>query len=115
MDTRLETRQYRLNKWADIIHDRCESGMNVSEYCHMHDISKNAYYYWLKKLKENVLETSGITFAEITPCSNDAENDRRLKGISVNIGGAVINIPEGSSKELLSMVVEVLNDVERSQ
>lgn len=55
MDTRLATRQYRLNKWADIIHDHCESSTNVSEYCKMHDISKNSYYYWLKKLKENVL------------------------------------------------------------
>ena len=113
MDTRLATRQYRLNKWADIIHDRCESGMNVSEYCHMHDISKNSYYYWLKKLKENVLETSGVTFAEITPYSTATDGDSKTKDISVSIGGAVINIPEGTSKELLSMVVEVLNDVER--
>lgn len=115
MDTRLATRQYRLNKWADIIHDRCESGMNVSEYCEMHDISKNSYYYWLKRLKENVLETSGVTFAEITPYSTGTDDDSRSKDISVSIGTAVINIPEGSSKELLSMVVEVLNDAERSQ
>ena len=114
MDTRLATRQYRLNKWADIIHDRCESGMNVSKYCELNDISKNSYYYWLKKLNENVLETSGVTFAEITPYSTDTCDDSKTKDISVSIGGAVINIPEGTSKELLSMVVEVLNDAERS-
>ena len=114
MDTRLATRQYRLNKWADIIHDRCESGMNVSKYCELNDISKNSYYYWLKKLKENVLETSGVTFAEITPYSTDTCDDSKTKDISVSIGGAVINIHEGTSKELLSMVVEVLNDAERS-
>ena len=71
MDTRLATRQYRLNKCADIIHDRCESGMNVSEYCKMHDVSKNSYYYWLKKLKENVLDK----------CQNNFLNNKEQMGI----------------------------------
>ena len=115
MDTRLATRQYRLNKWAGIIHDSCESSMNVSEYCEMHDISKNSYYYWLKKLKENVLETSSVAFAKITPYSTDTDDDRKIKDISVNIGRAIINIPVGTSKEILIMVVDVLNDAERSQ
>ena len=48
MDTRLATNQIRLQQWAAIIHDRKESGLKVDDYCKLNNLSRNAYYYWLK-------------------------------------------------------------------
>jgi transposase-like protein len=55
MDTRLATNQIRLSEWTRIIKDRCQSGLKVDEYCEQHQLSRHAYYYWLRKVKEAAL------------------------------------------------------------
>ena len=60
MDTKLATRQIRLREWAGIIKDRMESGMNVNAYCEQQGLSRDAYSYWLRKVKEAALEQAGF-------------------------------------------------------
>ena len=59
MDTKLATQQIRIQQWAAIIKDRISSGLKVDDYCRQHDISRDAYYYWLRKVKEAALTQSG--------------------------------------------------------
>ena len=51
MNTKLATTQIRITEWAAIIKDCKSSGLKVDEYCQQHDISRDAYYYWLRKVK----------------------------------------------------------------
>ena len=60
MNTKLATSQIRLKNWATIIQDRKESGLSVNDYCSQHQLSRDAYYYWLRKIKENLLVESGF-------------------------------------------------------
>ena len=60
MNTKLATSQIRLKNWATIIQDRKESGLYVNDYCSQHQLSWDAYYYWLRKIKENLLVESGF-------------------------------------------------------
>jgi hypothetical protein len=39
---------------------RQSSGLSVKDYCEQHSISKDAYYYWLRKVKEAALTESGF-------------------------------------------------------
>ena len=55
MDTRLATNQILLSEWTRIIKDRCQSGLKVDDYCKQHQLSRHAYYYWLRKVKEAAL------------------------------------------------------------
>lgn len=45
MNTKLATRQIRLNEWAAVIKDCKASGLKVDTYCEQHGISRDAYYY----------------------------------------------------------------------
>ena len=45
------TKQYRLKQWSSIIQERIKSGKRVNEWCTENDISRDAYYYWLRKVK----------------------------------------------------------------
>ena len=45
MNTKLATTQIRITEWATIIKDCKSSGMKVDDYCQLHDISRDAYYY----------------------------------------------------------------------
>ncbi len=50
-DIQTVTQNVRLQQWTAIIQDRQASGLKVDDYCSEHNISRNAYYYWLRKVK----------------------------------------------------------------
>ena len=60
MNPKLATSQIRLKNWAAIIQDRKQSDLSVNDYCSQHQLSRDAYYYWLCKIKENLLVESGF-------------------------------------------------------
>lgn len=53
----------RIQQWASVIHDRQESGLKVDDYCEQHGLSRDAYYYWIRKVKEAAMAQTG--FVEI--------------------------------------------------
>lgn len=63
MDTKLATIQICTKQWASIIQDCRSSGLKVDDYCKQHSLSRNAYYYWQRKVKEAAL--SHADFVEI--------------------------------------------------
>lgn len=56
MNTKVATTQIRIQQWAEIIQDRTSSGLTVDDYCENHGLSRNQYYYWLRKVKARFLE-----------------------------------------------------------
>ena len=83
MNTKLATRQIRLNEWAAIIKDCKASGQKVDIYCEQHGLSRDAYYYWLRKVKEAALTQAG--FVELPALTS-----------------------ENSSSELISRMLEII-------
>ena len=49
-----------LKKWAGIIEDCRSSGLTQSAYLAKHNISSSSYYYWLRMLRLEMLETSEV-------------------------------------------------------
>lgn len=66
-DIQTVTHNLRLHQWAAIIQDRQASGLKIEDYCSEHNISRNAYYYWLRKVKAAAIESSGNRFAKVNP------------------------------------------------
>jgi len=66
MDTTLATANIRLRMWADIIRRRTESGLSVEEWCLRNDVSRDQYFYWLRKVKATALQSTEAEFVEIT-------------------------------------------------
>ena len=60
MNTKLATSRMRTGQWADIIKDCKENGLKVDDYCAQYGLSRNAYFYWLRKVKEVALTQSGF-------------------------------------------------------
>lgn len=68
MDTKKATAEYRLQQWAQIIHERANSGLSVRAYCERIGIHENTYYYRQNKLRETACkelarETGGSQLA----------------------------------------------------
>ena len=107
MQTKSITTQIRLSQWNQIIHERLDSGLTVAEYCSEHNLSKNAYYYWLRKIREAAIEASGIQFSELNmPIDNPVSSN---SPVIVEFNDARICVSDPASRDVFSMVVEVLS------
>ena len=107
MDTRLATKQYRLRQWAEIIKDRSASGMKVNEYCKQNNLSRDAYYYWFKKLKEAALQQSGMV--ELTQSDLQTRNDFFSAQMVISADGVELLVNNDTPSELISRVLEVMH------
>lgn len=109
--TRKATRQYRLQQWQSIFHDRAESGLTVKGYCQSHGITKDSYYYWLKVAREAAIEEVGPVFAELRPeTAGNAEGF--VPEITVRIGNAILAANSATPEELLLRAVRILKYAE---
>ena len=118
MKTSKQVSEIRLNQWADIIQDRLNSGKTINEYCEEHQLSRNAYLYWLRKLRERAISNKS-TFAELPApvenitevVSNAASVSSDSSSLTVEVNGIKIIIDETTSKSLLAMACEVAVNV----
>lgn len=111
LTTRRATRQFRIQQWQGIFHDRAESGLTVKEYCNAHGISKDSYYYWLKVARETAIAEAGPVFAEIKPAFAEKGADF-IPQITVQIGNAVLSANSDTPEDLLLRAVRVLKYAE---
>ena len=113
METRLATNQIRLTSWANIIRARNESGLTVKEYCEVNGLSRNSYFYWLKKVRAAALESNGFRFVEIpVPDTGMHTEGRNADAVTVELGSARIHVPGPASRDTFAMIVEVLSHAE---
>ena len=105
----------RLQQWTAIIQDRQASDLKVDDYCSENNISRSAYYYWLRKVKTAVVENSGNFFAEVNPSFQKMMPEHlesECSPVSICLGDAVIHVNEAASSRLLHMVIEAVRNVE---
>jgi putative transposase len=52
MDTQKVTAEYRLLHWMKVIQEQQNSGQSIKEFCESTGISRNAFFYWQRKLRK---------------------------------------------------------------
>ncbi len=62
MSTKEMARQIRLTHWAQIMHERKESGRSIRVWCRENNIKEKTFYYWQRRLREAACE--GFTEAQ---------------------------------------------------
>lgn len=56
MDMRKVRQKVSLREWEERIHARQLSGQTVAAWCEAQGLSAHAYYYWLRKLREEAVK-----------------------------------------------------------
>ena len=110
-DTKLATTTLRMKYWAEIIHDRSESGLPVYKYCQEKGLSKNAYFYWLKKIKEAALKSAGVDFVELDSFIKPEQGRKTIPDFDteaiVSVRDINISVNSRTPKNLLASILEV--------
>ena len=82
MGIRAATRDYRMSQWAQIVKERVDSGLSVDEFCVTTGISRNSYYYRLRKLRETACEQVTQLQESSQELAVPAFTEVKLSGIS---------------------------------
>lgn len=112
LDTRKVAAEYRLSQWVNVIKDQKNSGQKIADYCQMKGISKNAFFYWQRKIrkaacveliKQDVQSSNAPEgWLQLAPVdSKDAKLD-------IGINGCNVIVDFKTDPELLKKVCRIL-------
>ena len=129
-----EIMRMKLTYWSGLIKEAKASGMKISEWCKMNQMTTRKYYYWHNKVmhstytmavENGVIQTTEAgrplqaalpavpEFAELTlPDSENEFSLRRNPGITIDCGEFTINIDNEFSEGELLKVLRVMSHAE---
>ena len=109
MEHRLQTLNaaQRVELWAERIAECRSSGMSVRAWCRENEISEKTYYYWQRRLYQQLVSTTeAVSFAEVPrgiqtgQCSGAAAK--------VCLAGATIEVYPGAETQMIQVILETL-------
>lgn len=118
--------------WVSLIQKQAESGLPVKQWCDENGVTKNAYYYWKRLIKETYadsvlpeivpLNTDDTTTVESTtpitllsapqqtPEQTELHNLRNSQTVTVSSNDISIDINSSASNELVAKIIEVIRN-----
>jgi hypothetical protein len=122
LNTKEVTKQYRLNKWMEIIRKCRSSGQTVTTWCTEHHVSTKSYYYWLKRVREAACEALPAIHSDqrtIVPIdlstpktwNNNVDTVSTSSEIVVHMGAVTLEIRNHASPTLIEHTLRALQHV----
>ena len=97
----------RVQLWAERIAECRGSGMSVRAWCRGNGISEKTYYYWQRRLYQQMaFTTEAVSFAEIPhgiqtgQCSGAAAK--------ISLSGATIEVYPGADAQMIQAILRTL-------
>ena len=109
--TQLAVMESRISYWADLLSRKPSSGMDVESFCIDSGITKNQYYYWLRKVREAAVDLPGSPFVELK--TSQYQSSMISSGnaeLSISIADATILVHENASEHLLMNVIRAIRN-----
>lgn len=116
MDTKKVAAEYRRSQWAQVMQARVDSGQTIKDFCEAEGISRNAYFYWLKKLRESAC-TELVKKEEpmsISPCWVQLASgpmQQTNEALKIEINGCHITVTAETDHNLLAQVCHTLRSL----
>ena len=80
---------YRAQEWAMLIQECSASGLTKREFCQQRGISEKSFYYWLRKLRTQMVESAAPQLVQLEPVP--AAEDI----LQIQYRGAELKLPAG--------------------
>lgn len=81
--------EYRAQTWAMLIQECKSSGMSNKEFCLRRGVSEKSFYYWQRKLRTQIIESSAPHLVQLEP-SYEPEDL-----LQIQYRGAKLKLPAG--------------------
>ncbi len=115
MDTRKVAHELRRQHWSEIMAQRQASGQTIRRFCQEQGINEKTYYYWQRKLRENICEKLAPreeAALESPPIFAQVESAAPVTTGSITIrrGGSEVIAQGDVSPAALEIVLRTLNE-----
>jgi hypothetical protein len=114
-ESRKLTNKYRLEQWTAIIQERINSGKRVDVWCKENNISRDSYYYWLRKVKLSVIRDKPTKpspqlpkVVPLIPPQPVPESNSSGTAIILRANGITLEIQDGASDIIIERTLKVL-------
>ena len=97
----------RVQIWAERIAECRSSGMSVRAWCRENEISEKTYYYWQRRLYQQMVSTAErVDFAEIPQGAQTGQCSGAAAKISLS--GATIEVYPGADAQMIRVILQTL-------
>lgn len=108
--------QHNLQIWTQIVHECKNSDMTVRDWCLENDINEKRFYYWQRRVREEVLAPAIVPQNSQTPFVR-VPNIEQLSSAGfqpdmvLNYGNLRMELKNSVSTKLLAEVIQVIRHV----
>lgn len=113
MNTQLVAKEVKLSQWNALVQDCLNSGMKVKDWCEQNNINKDAYYYWLRKIREAACNSMEARFVRVPDqCITPSFQSAFSAELTITIGSATINVNSSTPQHLIESTIRAVTNVE---
>jgi hypothetical protein len=112
------TDKYRLDQWSAIIQECIKSGKPVNEWCTENNVSRDRYYYWLRKVKlavaqENTEMDTPQTpkIVPLLPPSSVYEANDLKTAIILKVNDIILEIQDCASDAIIERTLKIIKRI----
>ena len=114
--------ELRLQGWSELIAECQSSCMTVKDWCATHDINIKTYYYWLRKIRKQVLDNSPIPVNSTLPKAAETQiSFKKLEvespvsgmqaAVIVHLPQATLEVAQGTDQQTVEAVLLALKSI----
>ena len=96
---------YRAREWAMLIQECSASGLTKREFCQQRGISEKSFYYWLKKLRTQMVGAAPPRLVQLAP---PPAADSILE---IHYRGAEMKLPDGVDMDAVAALLHSIQSL----
>ena len=120
MDSEMMARQYKLNKWTEIIRECRSSGLTIANWCKVNSVTPSNYYYWLKRVRQAACDSlpsidqkvcNIIPIALENPITANVIEQDYSTSLRIVVSDFTLEFSNNASASLIENTLKVINNV----
>ena len=96
---------YRAQEWAMLIQECSASGLTKREFCQQRGISEKSFYYWLRKLRTQMVESVAPQLVQLKPAPTMEDT------LQIQYRGAELKLPAGEDMEAVAALLRSIQSL----
>ncbi len=106
-----EKRRIRIQEMTAIIQNCRSSGLSVKEWCRQNQVGEGAYYYWLKVIRNGILNGEQEKSNEIVQVALPEMHLSSKEVILIKYQGVSLEIPAGTTSSDIVSILRAVKEV----
>lgn len=87
------------------------SGLKVKDWCMQNNVNKDAYYYWLRKLREATCDSLETNFVRVPDqCMPSSFHTSFQAELTISIDSITINVNSSTPQHLIESTIQAVRN-----